>query len=79
MTVLHNVAKGKAKTPGSAAYSLYEELKKFLKKEKVLIGADQTKFQIIFSAFQNYEVSALFTVLFLFYAILCGCGLSMCF
>jgi len=59
MIILHNVAKGKAKTPGSAPYSLYEELKKFLKKEKILIGADQTKFLIIFSAFQNYEVSTL--------------------
>ena len=45
------------KTPGALPYSLYEELKKYLKKEKIIISADQIKFQIIFSAFQNYEVS----------------------
>ena len=53
------VAKGKVKTPGSFQYNLYEELKKYLKKEKTLIGADQSMFQIIFSTFQNYEVSIL--------------------
>ena len=57
MCILY-VAK-KFKTPGTFQYSLYEELKKYLKKEKTLISADQSKFQIIFSAFQNYEVSIL--------------------
>jgi len=50
------------KTLGASQYNLYEELKKYLKKEKMLISADQSKFQIIFSGFQNYEVSTFYFV-----------------
>lgn len=58
--------KGKPKTPGPSQCNLYEELKKYFKKEKILISADQSKFRAIFSALQNYEVSIII-LLYLLY------------